>query len=126
MTEVEVFIRERVRVTGAPVLFPPSRARHPILAVPYWKHYEGDAGIWWLALGPDVPETDEDWARATRIAYSTVRKWVLARVEGVEFNTFETALGDEVRRVEATALGLSLLQLALNENGSQIVLRLWS
>jgi hypothetical protein len=83
-------------------------------------------GVYHLFLGTDLPETDRDWSRATRIAHDTVRKWALQHVEGVTFNWFETALGDEERRVEASALGLSLLQLALNESGSQIVLRLWS
>jgi hypothetical protein len=126
VTEVEAFIRERVLLTGEPVLFPPSVAQYPIQAIPYWRFYDGEEGVYHLFLGPDLPETDRDWSRATRIAHDTVRKWALQRVEGVTFNCFETALGDEERRVEASALGLSLLQLALNESGSQIVLRLWS
>jgi hypothetical protein len=126
MTEVERFIRDRVRAAGEPIIFEPEVGRFPVHAFPWWQHFEGDVGVYYLFLGPDEPETDKDWVRATRIAHDTVRKWALQRIEGVSFNQFTTALGDEVRRVEATALGLSLLQLSLNENGSQIVLRLWS
>jgi hypothetical protein len=126
MTEIERYIRDRVRATGEPVIFEPEVGRFPIQAIPYWKFYDGEEGVYHLFLGPDLPETDDDWSRATRIAHDTVRKWALQRVEGVTFNWFETALGDEERRVEVSALGLSLLQLALNESGSQIVLKVWS
>jgi hypothetical protein len=125
VTEVEKYIRDRVRATREPIIFEPEVGLFPLYAFPWWRHYEGDDGVWWLFLGPDLPETDDDWTRATHIAFGTVRKWALQRIEGVSFADFYTAMGDHVRRVEATALGLSLLQLELNRAGSQIVLRLW-
>lgn len=127
MTEVERAIREAVARTGEPVLLPSPGARFVLLAIDmFGRGLSEERGLFMLFLGPDLPETDDDWSRATHIAYSTIRKWTLVPVPGVHFNHFVTAMGDAVWRVEATALGLSLLQLTLNREGSQIVIEVAS
>jgi hypothetical protein len=127
-SEVELYVREAVARTGKPCLLPPPDARHHLVAIPL-AEFGGDddgEGIWTVFLGPDLPETDDEVTFALRVGHDTARQHSMKeRVEGVRFCQFETSLGDYVRRVEATALGLSLLQLALNRSGSQFALHVW-
>ena len=78
-----------------------------------------------LAIGTCLRSDEEAWAVSTRIALHTVRQWVPSPPDGVAF-VFEEGATDVIQRVEASALGLSLLQLALNRAGSQIFIEAWT
>jgi hypothetical protein len=123
-TEVEQYVRDRVAETGEPCLFAPDAAKYPLLAVPVSKLFEADNAVYVLGIGTEPPLDPEEWAVSTRIALGTVRQWVPERPEGVAYVN-ERGAADAIRRVEATALGLSLLQLALNRAGSRLVIGLW-
>ena len=116
MTEVERYVRERVAATGEPCLMAPG-------APPYRRaggdhsrchlraHHEDGSYI----LAIDLPSV-VDLEKSRRLALLTVRSCIRRRrMDGVSF---------KAGCIEATALGLSLLQLELNRAGSQIVLRL--
>jgi hypothetical protein len=123
-TEVERYVRDRVAATGEPCLFVPDAAKYPLLAVHASVFFETDAELAVLAIGPDLPQDDEAWAISAQIALHTVRQWVPTRPEGVSY-VDERGGAHPIQRVQATALGLSLLQLALNRAGSRLVIKLW-
>lgn len=123
-TQVEQYVRDCVAATGEPCLFAPQAAKYPLLAVAIWKLLAEESEVYVLVIGTSLPNNAEDWMLATRIALHTVRKWVRSRPEGVAF-VHEEGATDVIQRVEATALGLSLLQLALNRAGSQLIIEVW-
>jgi hypothetical protein len=122
-TEVERYVRERVSATGKPFLIAPAGRAPSLRAVLLF-----DVG---LAEEPDVYalvvptasglELSARWAQATLWALTAVSEWVPEPPEAAAY-VYEEGATDVVRRVEATALGLSLLQLALNRAGSGIVI----
>ena len=123
-TEVEQYVRDRVAATGEPCLFVPDAAKYSLLAVPVSKLLAADNAVYVLGIGTDPPLDPEEWAVSARIALDTVRQWAPVRPEGVAYVN-ERGAADAIQRVEATALGLSLLQLALNRAGSRLVIGLW-
>ena len=121
-TREEWYVRARVAATGAPCLLAPRRASYPLLAAPLWEMFaEERVGIYVLFVGTSLPGNDEKWAISARIAMHTVRKWAPRRTEGVAF-IYEEGAASLVQRVEASVLGLSLLQLALNIEDSGLVI----
>lgn len=126
MTEVESYVRERVAATGQPCLIAPPECEPSLLAVPFWELFaEEEVGVYVLLAGTSVPDSnDEKWAAAMRDAFDSIKRWVPASPEEVLYRYEEGAI-DMIVRVEATALGLSLLQLVLNRAGSRLVIRVF-
>jgi len=124
VTQVEQYVRDRVARTAEPCLLVPGAAKYPILGVAVWKVFAEEREVYVLVIGDCLPNDDEEWALSTRIALQTVRKWLRSRPEGVYF-VHEEGATDVIQRVEATALGLSLLQLALNRAGSRLAIEVY-
>jgi hypothetical protein len=87
----------------------------------------------YVLLGTWTPPESRDaldaWECEAGSALSLVRRWVRRPPEGVEYVEEDGCAfpGDDVhvlRHVQATALGLSLLQLALNRAGSGLVIHM--
>jgi hypothetical protein len=113
VTEVERYVRDRVAATGEPLLVVPAGLPPALLAMPLWMIVmDGDRGPY-ILVEPPPQRSEEAFTRATLRALQTCRRWVPEAPEGVEYVYQEGAIG-VVQQVEATALGLSLLQLALN------------
>jgi hypothetical protein len=122
VTQVEQYVRDRVAATGEPCLMVPPGRAPSLLAVPSWWLFEVELeGVYVLITGNSMPKTDEAWADATRTALRRVERWAPEPPEGVAYNYVEGAL-DGILRAEVTALGVSLLQLALNRAGSGLVI----
>jgi hypothetical protein len=120
MTEAEQYVRDRVAATGEPCLIVPAGRPPSLLAMPLWMIVmDGDAGMF-ILVEPNARRSEEAWTRATLRALMTARRWVPEPPEGVSYVYQEGAIG-VVQQVEASALGLSLLQLGLNRAGSGLV-----
>ena len=124
MTEVEQYVRDRVRAIGEPWLIVPPECAPSLLAVALWKLFAEEREVYVLFAGLGLPKDREAWARSTRSALLTVRNWTPSPPEGVVY-VHEEGTIDIILRVEATALGLSLLQLALNRAGSRLAIWVW-
>ncbi len=126
VTQAEQFVRDRVAKTGRPYLVIPPRCVPSLLALPLWvifMDYDRDA---YVVVSVRAGQPDEgNWVRATLEGLQTVREWVPEPPEGVEYVYQEGALG-VVQQVEATSLGVSLLQLALNRAESGLAIRVGS
>lgn len=123
-TEVEQYVRDRVAETGEPCLIVPDAAKYPLVAVLAPILFRSDADVYVLGIGADMSLEDEEWAVSAQIALHTVRQWVPTPPEGVAYFN-ERGAAHAIQRVEATELGLSLLQLALNRAGSRMGIGLW-
>jgi hypothetical protein len=78
---------------------------------------DGAPGVYVLVAEAVERGSAESWTRSTLGALTAVREQVSEPPEGVTYRVEEGAL-DMVQQVEASALGLSLLQIALNRAGS--------
>ena len=122
-TEVERYVRERVAATGRPFLVAaPGRAPW-LSAVRLFDVGLAEERDSFTLIAPTASDSDvaARWARATLWALTAVSEWVPEPPDGAAY-VYEEGAMEVVRRVEATALGLSLLQLALNRSGSGIVI----
>jgi hypothetical protein len=122
-TEVERYVRERVEATGRPFLIAPSGRPPSLRAVRLFDVGLAEESDVYALVTPTASDgaLPVRWAQATLWALTAVAEWVPEPPEGVAY-VYEEGATDVVRRVEATALGLSLLQLALNRAGSGIVI----
>lgn len=131
MTEVERFVRERVAATGRPCIMAPAGVA-PSLRVSLIREAEYDCpDDIYLVLGPfNPPETwdaFQTWEGELDLGLTMVRRWIPTPPDGVEYVEKDDCAfhGDDVhvqRHVQCTALGISLLQLRLNEAGSGLVI----
>jgi len=126
-TEVEQYVRERVAATGKPCLLVPPGGVPSLRAVMLFDvGLAEEPGVYALVM-PTAADGDlsDRWGWATLEALKAVSQWVRKPPEGAAY-VYDEGATDTILRVEATALGLSLLQLALNRSGSGLVIEVFS
>ena len=123
MTEVERYVRDRVAANGEPCLMVPPGCEPSLRAVLLSDVVmDPPDGVFVLLSEPPTEgDASSRWLHATLEALVRVRKWIPEPPDEVAYRVEEGAL-DMVQQVEATALGVSLLQLALNRAGSGLVI----
>ena len=118
-TEVERFVRDRVAATGTPCLMAPPGRAPSLRAVPASAILMNcNLDVFLLFAAIDYPL---DLNRAAFEALAAAWHWVPKPPAGVSYHVEEGDAG-LTQQVEATPLGLSLLQLALNRAGSGLVI----